>query len=302
MPEESKHHRGPVIDKVDNKEVVDCQVCGFKHVLPLPTKAEQEDFYRQDFYESEKPLFFKQKEEDESWLTLQYSDRYDTFESSLPDSRRRILDVGTGPGFFLKHGKSRGWEVKGIEPSTSAAQYANTMGLDVDEAFLDASNSNKLGKFDVVHASLVLEHVYNPIELIQLMHSMLEEGGLLCITVPNDYNPFQATLREVDTFQPWWVCPTHHVNYFSPHSLSTLISNSGFTILLKETSFPMDLFLLMGDNYVNDGKLGRTCHHKRVAFDTKLANAGRNDLKRKLYQAFAELDIGREICIYAKKN
>lgn len=126
---------------------------------------------------------------------------------------------------------------------------------------------------------------------------MLTKVGIICISTPNDYNPFQQALRDVDKFQPWWVCP----HYFSPDSLQQLLERHAFNVLSKEASFPIDMFLLMGDNYVGDNTLGRACHHKRVRFETQLAAAGKNELKRKLYQALAELNLGREICIYGQK-
>lgn len=70
---------------------------------------------------------------------------------------------------------------------------------------------------------------------------------------------------------------------------------------LKETSFPIDMLLLMGDNYIGNEQLGRACHHKRVRFEASLANAGLNELKRKLYRSLAEINLGREVCIYGKK-
>ncbi|WP_345852183.1 class I SAM-dependent methyltransferase [Shewanella algae] len=294
-------HYGHKIDAKEGYDIIECEVCGFTHVSPLPSFEELDKFYKEAFYVTERPTHFVQKQQDEPWLNLQYADRYDTFEQHLPIGRRNLLDVGAGAGYFLKYGQNRGWAVKGIEPSPQAVTYAQSMGVDQVVGYLTRDTAHHLGTFDVIHASLVLEHVPNPIELIQIMYGMLAEGGIICITAPNDYNPFQKTLREIDNYQPWWVCPDHHLNYFTPSSLQGLLEKQGFSIIQKETSFPLDMFLLMGDNYVGNNTLGRECHHKRVRFETKLAAAGKNDLKRRLYQALAELDLGREICIYAQK-
>jgi len=61
--------------------------------------------------------------------------------------------------------------------------------------------------------------------------------------------------------QPWWVAPPHHVNYFDAQSIQRVLKPR-FDIVSVDTSFPIDLFLLMGDNYVgpeNDA-MGRACH------------------------------------------
>ena len=58
----------------------------------------------------------------------------------------------------------------------------------------------------------------------------------------------------------------------------------------------------MGRDYVNDGKIGRECHKLRKNFELNINKANMNDLKRKIYRNFAELGIGRELIMIARKN
>ena len=225
-----------------------------------------------------------------------------TFEQFLPPHRRRILDAGSGPGFFLLHGKQRGWQVLGIEPSAQAAAHSRELGLEIVEDFLTDETVNELGTFDVVHMSEVLEHIPDPRGMMQLARRLLTPGGLICVAVPNDYNPFQYALRTVCGYQPWWVAPPHHINYFDFESLSRLLSSRGFGVLLREATFPIDMFLLMGDNYVGNDVLGRQCHGKRMMLEQNLAEAGMTNLKRRLYQAFASTGVGREVWVIGQKK
>jgi len=295
-------HVGSVLDSADGYDVIECISCGFKHIIPVPTIGELADIYREEYYSTEKPLYFEQSKEDMDWWNLVYSDLYDVFEKDLPPGQRRILDVGSGPGFFLLYGKQRGWQTKGIEPSKQAAAFSRDLGLDIFEAFLDKELAKELGSFDVIHMREVLEHVPDPPEMLELAHHLLNPGGLLCVIVPNDYNPFQFALRAACDFQPWWVGPPHHINYFNFDSLSRLFSKSGFEVILKEATFPIDMFLLMGDDYVGNDELGRECHSKRKTFESNLAQAGLSDLKRKTYQAFASLGIGREAQLIGRRK
>lgn len=295
-------HEGPVIDSVDGVNIIACEHCQFRHVDPLPTIEELKEFYRHDFYEKDKPLSIPHKIEDQEWLNLQYSDRYDTFEQFNHSKNLRILDIGSGAGFFLKHGLERGWTVLGLEPAAQAAKYAREQGIEVIEDIFCEEVVGSLGEFDVVHASLVLEHVPDPIQIIKTAYRITKPGGIICISTPNDYNPFQHALRKVDQYPPWWVCPNHHLNYFSPESLKQLIERCGYIHFHSESSFPIDLFLLMGDNYVGNSELGRSCHKKRIRFEKTLELAGLNSVKRQLYQSLADLNLGREICIYGRKN
>jgi 2-polyprenyl-3-methyl-5-hydroxy-6-metoxy-1,4-benzoquinol methylase len=298
----NKEHYGNVVHTVNDCDIIDCVVCGFKHIDPLPTSEELAAFYKNEFYSVDKAKVISRQHEDEEWLFQQYGDRYDTFQTLLADdSRRTIFDIGSGPGFFLKYGLQRGWKTLGIEPSVLACENAKALGVDVINACFSKETTKGLGQFDVIHASFVLEHIPDPIGFVKLMYELLADGGILCLTVPNDFNPFQQALVSVDGYAPWWVMPKHHLNYFTPDSLSLLMERNGLSVVFKESSFPIDMFLLMGDKYVGDDLLGRACHHKRVRFEKILADAGLNDLKRKLYQSFASVNIGREICIYARK-
>lgn len=292
-------HHGDVLDSVGGFDVIDCESCGFKHIVPIPTPEQLDEVYRKEYYSSEKPLYFERAREDADWWDSVYADRYDTLEESLPPERRRLLDVGSGPGSFLLHGKRRGWQTLGVEPSCQAAEYSASLGLDVVEGFLTGELAPELGTFDAINANQVFEHLPDPRGMVRLLYDMLAPGGVLCICVPNDYNPFQATLRDACDYAPWWVAPPHHINYFDGDSLGMLLSAAGFDVVRREATFPIDLFLLMGESYVGDDELGRRCHARRKAFELNLVQGGRNDLKRKLYSSLAELGVGREVVLYA---
>lgn len=289
-----------VLDTVNDFTVIECEACGFTHVVPIPTPADLHHIYRHEYYATDKPLYIQRQIEDAEWLTVVHADWYAGFERVLPPDRRRLLDVGSGPGVFLQSGRARGWTVRGLEPSSQAAAYSRSLGLDITQAFLTEDVAATLGRFDVVHLSEVLEHVPDPRAMLLLAHQLLEPGGLLALMVPNDYSPFQRALREACGYQPWWVGPPHHLNYFDVDSIQRLVARD-FEILSVETSFPIDLFLLMGDNYVGDDERGRVCHARRKTFELNLARAGRGALMHDMYRALSGLGIGRDVILLARK-
>ena len=297
-----QNHTGVVLDSVKGFDVIECETCGFKHIVPIPTAEEMEEVYREEYYSIEKPLYLERTKEDLDWWNLVYSERYDTFEEYLQPDRRRILDIGSGPGAFLLHGKQRGWQTLGIEPSRQAVDYSRKLGLEIVEDFLTEETANKLGKFDVVHMSEVLEHIPDPKSMLQLARHLLTKGGLVCVVVPNDYNPFQYALRMSCGYEPWWVAPPHHIIYFDFESLNRLLEISGFEVLIREATFPIDMFLLMGDNYVGNDKLGQQCHSKRKMFEYNLNESGLSHVKSQLYRALAQFGIGREVVLFGKKE
>ena len=298
---EWKGHSGGIFDVKDGFHVIDCEVCGFKHIVPIPTIDELEEIYKHEYYSKEKPLYLERHSEDIDWWNTVYDQRYEFFENELPVERRNILDVGSGPGYFLLRGKQRGWHVEGIEPSSQAAEHSRSLGIRIYEDFLEHKSLQKFNQYDVIHASEVLEHIPDPEEILNNMYELLKPGGILCISVPNDYNPFQYALRVECGFDPWWVAPPHHINYFDFDSLSNLLQKVGYSILRKESSFPMELFLLMGDNYIGNDSLGRKCHARRKRYEQILVQSRLSQLKKQLEHLFSECSIGRTAVFYAKK-
>jgi len=297
-----KNHEGTLLDTVNNYDVIDCKRCGFKHIIPIPDPEELNAVYADEYYSEVKPDYIKQYGEDSDWWNIVYGERYDTFELLLSPNRRKILDIGSGPGHFLVNGRRRGWQTLGVEPSQQAVLHTRNMGVEVIEGFLDDQMACRLGEFDVIHLSEVMEHIPDPVEMLNRCKQILKSEGLICVVVPNDYNPFQHILRTVNQFKPWWVAPPHHINYFDIDSIENLLSDHGFEIVFREATFPMELFLLMGDNYVGNDQKGRDCHAKRKMFEHVLAKSEMKDLKHNLYQAFASVGIGREIQIIGRKE
>ena len=294
-------HEGLVMASANGFDVVDCEQCRFKHIIPIPTEEELEKTYKHDYYTQAHPLYIERYREDLDWWNVIATERYEILEQHLPPGRRRLLDVGSGPGFFLLNGQKRGWKVNGIEPSVQAAEHSRGLGLDVRNAFFSEQTAPELGLFDAVNMSEVLEHIPNPAALLALVNRRLNADGLICIAVPNDFSPFQIVLRDHLGYKPWWVAPPHHINHFDFASLSILVERCGFEVVHTEATFPIDMFLLMGDNYVGNDALGRQCHSKRKQFELNLATAGGATLKRAMYEAFAKLGIGREVVLFAKK-
>jgi SAM-dependent methyltransferase len=293
-------HSGELVDVYKDNTVVDCGHCGFKHLIPIPTADELSAAYETEYYAEEKPHYFDRHREDLDWWNLAYGDRYDVLETHLDPDRRRLLDIGSGPGFFLLHGQERGWDVRGIEPSRQAAEHARGLGVEVDNAFYSDETAPGLGTFDAINMAEVLEHIPDPADFLNLIHDHLSDDGVLCVVVPNDFNPFQAVLQESMGFEPWWITH-HHLNYFDFESLGALFERCGFEVVMSEGTFPIDLFLLMDDNYIGNDEVGRASHGKRKTFEFNLAAGGRNDLKRDIYRKLAEVGLGREILIIGRK-
>ena len=150
--------------------------------------------------------------------------------------------------------------------------------------------------FDAINLSYVLEHSSNPKEVLEICRDLLKNNGVMRVAVPNDFNSLQLQANKLVSKPSWWIAIPDHINYFNFKTLERLLNNVGFEILLRTTSFPIELFLLMGDDYVENDEVGSMCHQKRMNFELALPK----NIRRKLYQKLASLGLGRECIFYAK--
>jgi 2-polyprenyl-3-methyl-5-hydroxy-6-metoxy-1,4-benzoquinol methylase len=294
-------HLGPCIAERPGHSIIACETCGFRHALPLPDAAAMAREYRENYYATEKPNFLSHAGEDQDWFLLSQTDKLETLERLLPASRRRLLDIGCGPGFFLSTAIKRGWQAHGIEPSRQAAAHARSLGAAVTEGFFDAENARKLGRFDAITLTNMLEHVPDPIAILTAAADMLEPGGAILVGVPNDFSPLQLAARAAMGLADWWVAPPHHLNYFDFESLEALLVRLGFEPVERSTSFPMEAFLMMGEDYTGNPELGRACHNRRKRFDFAFEAAGLRQKRRDFYRALAQAGMGREAVVIAVK-
>ncbi len=298
-------HYGEVIDSKNGFDVIECKACGFKHVIPIPSSNELNKFYKKKYYEQErkKNYFGKQKSQLDWWDKI-FEERCESFENIL-NKKGKILDIGCGPGFFMQKARSMGWEVLGIEPSIKASNYAiKNLNLDVVNCDLELidENNKKLKEIDVVYTHGVLEHMRNPRSFFDFGNKVLSKGGVIFFSVANDYNPFQKILKEYKDFPAWWLVPPEHINYFNTKSARCITEQSGFEIVSLITTFPIDMFLMMGDDYISNPEVGSVCHQKRVNFESLLYKSGNKKLMKQMYTAFAQLGLGRQIEVIARKE
>lgn len=275
--------------EANGNKVIECIDCGFKHLYPLPTRRQLNDFYKNHFEESTPSPNLQDKKE-----TLL------GFVGNSPD--KRILDVGAWNGEFLDKFEHLGWERVGIEPNQKKRKVLELKGIKVFGAFLEKVDVATLGKFDVVNFSFVLEHTLMPRKNLEIaFNDLLKPEGVVCIEVPNEFNPLQTAIVQNMDIPIYWIYSPDHINYFNFESLDKLIQSVGFDVLHKESDFPLELFVLMGENYIGNEEVGKRIHKKRCVLEDNLEKAGLNNLKRSIYKHFASLNIGRSILMYARK-
>jgi SAM-dependent methyltransferase len=175
--------------------------------------------------------------------TAKYERGIDKIESVTKRSGR-VLDIGCSIGLFLKVARDRGWDTIGLEVNGRAVTHAREeWGLNVSEkllheaAFPDAS-------FDAVSLWGVIEHLKDPVSVINEIRRILKNGGALITFCPNVESLVCRVMREhTSCFDG-----RNHCGYFSPSTITYLFEKCGFEVLEIESYQPeLDTIL----NYVN---------------------------------------------------
>ena len=295
-------HQGAVVYKHQDYRVIDCKICNFIHVAPIPSEHELSKFYRELFYNQprKKDYFSKQKSQLGWWNRL-FDARLNRIETTL-GRKGTILDVGCGPGFFLNRARERGWCVLGIEPADDAVSYArNEMDLPVlNEGVENLAAVAADHQIDVIYSHGVVEHLRQPIRFLAQCRDILNPNGLVFTSAANDFNMFQAAAVRMRGLKPWWIIPPEHINYFSVQSLLSLHTHMGFNVRDVRTSFPIDQFLLMGEDYITHPDKGPIAHKMRTEYETTLSECGFSPLLDKIEAANAGLGMGRQTDIIAE--
>jgi 2-polyprenyl-3-methyl-5-hydroxy-6-metoxy-1,4-benzoquinol methylase len=157
-----------------------------------------------------------------------------------PHARLKVMDVGTGYGYFLQQLERRyGIRATGVEVSRrEAAHGRERLGQDITAGYL-ADGGFTPGSYDVVTSFEVIEHVPAPAEFLAEMASYLRVGGRLLVMTDN----FESrVVQSLGAGFPKWI-PHAHVSHFSPESLSDAVRAAGLKIVGRLSYTPWELEL-----------------------------------------------------------
>ena len=297
--EKGENHHGSFLDKKSEYSVIDCIDCGFKHIIPIPNNKKMDDYYQNHF--SEERIIEDRFIEDIDWWNLVHDEKFELLEKYMNKSDKIIYDIGCGFGYFMLRGKQRGWKTYGIDPSKKAVLSTRQKNLDTSIGTI-LKNNLPDHNADAIHMQDVIEHLPDPISSLNSLQKKLKPGGLLCILSPNDYNPLQKMIQKNLNIEPWWVNPPIHINYFDYAGIKTVLEKSGFELLEYTSSFPLEFFLLMGENYIGNDVIGRKIHSKRKSFDLFFHEEQSDDLRKNIYKSLSSLGLGREFLLIAKSK
>lgn len=147
----------------------------------------------------------------------------------------KVLDLGCGNGSLTNLICNQGFEVIGIEESTSGVEIAtkNFPNCRFLQQSLYSPPPELLNYFDIAVSSDVIEHLFYPRELARFAKQCLKPTGQLIVTTP--YNGY---LKDIALSLFNGMDRHHtvlwdggHIKFFSVKTLSQLLQEEGFTDL-----------------------------------------------------------------------
>jgi 2-polyprenyl-3-methyl-5-hydroxy-6-metoxy-1,4-benzoquinol methylase len=278
------------------------QPIGFLSAIPLPTPEQLRDYYQQHFYldATVRPATYQDDyDADEiAHRRLMASQHLFALSEQLPSPHRRLLDVGCGEGFVLAAADQAGWTVEGLDFTDVVLRKWHPSLADrmrTGDAFeLLRERAEACTQYDAVILNNVLEHVIDPIEMLDLLRRIIAPGGVFLFTVPNDDSQLQGLLKQKGAIEgDYWFGPPGHLHYFNIETARRLATNCRWEEVDCYAGFPIELFLLHpGSNYIRERAAGRAAHLSRIAADLLMAQSGMVAFHR-YSQALAGVGMGR---------
>ncbi len=220
-------------------KITECGACGFRFTNPRPEESKAGEYYKSDDYISHSntakgiinTIYQRVRR-----ITLKK--KRQLIITASGKNSGSLLDLGCGTGEFANECARNSWQVKGIEPSANAREFAKKQyGLDVYDAGAWSALPDRT--FDVVTAWHVLEHVYDLKGTLNHISRLLKQDGMLVIALPN------CSSADAQFYKEFWAAydVPRHIWHFTPAHVKTLFEKNGFT-LQSVLPMPFDAYYI----------------------------------------------------------
>ncbi len=204
--------------------VVQCRQCGLCYSNPRPDTDSMGAFYPPAYTALRQRILKKSVKNPVALAIMKQARR----RRIPPGGPGRVVDVGCGTGIYLDGMREAGWEVQGVEPDSDAARIAREQ-FDIPVVVGPAEEALRSlpdASFDAATLWHVLEHVFEPSDVLQEIRRVLKPEGALLIEVPN-YGSLVSRI-----FGNCWfpLELPRHTFQFTRASLTSILDRNGFAV------------------------------------------------------------------------
>ena len=213
-------------------DIFECSNCGFAFTQGVPCEEEIAPYY-------EAPTYISHSDTSKGLVNKLYHivrsimlrHKTSLIKELTFLQNGRIVDYGAGTGYFAHAMQRKGWDVKAIEKSAQARNYAKErFGMEMlpEDAIKQIENSS----IDVVTLWHVMEHIEQIDAFWDELYRILEETGIAVIALPN------SASYDAQAYKQHWAAydVPRHLWHFTPSTIMKMGEKHGFIL---ERQYPM---------------------------------------------------------------
>lgn len=224
------------------RRVLRCRNCGLVRADPLPSPEQKLTIETYDYDQDAncpevRDMFANYHRDYVEDPIIRRMRRHLAELETVVGGPRSILDIGAGTGIFLHLARERGWDPTGVELCAERAAEASRE-FELPIAVGSFAEQHFDGRcFQAITMLDVLEHVTNPLAMLRRAHALLQPGGAVLVSVPNEASLLTVLIgaygraggpAAVKLLARLYV-PVH-LHYFTPHTLRRALTTAGFHV------------------------------------------------------------------------
>jgi SAM-dependent methyltransferase len=141
------------------------------------------------------------------------------------ETKKAVLDIGSNDGTQLRHYRSLGYDVLGVESASRVAQIAEANAIPTISDFFNLAlveKRNLKKKFDVINASGVFFHLEELHSVTDGVREALKDGGVFVVQF--------IYMGSIITHKAFDQIYHEHLLYYTLRSLQTLLERHGLSL------------------------------------------------------------------------
>ena len=155
--------------------------------------------------------------------------------------KKRVLELGPGPGTITKllthesNCRVTALEIDAEAVKKLAPYCERVYQADLNDPSWKEDLKNE-GTFDVVTATDVLEHLYEPLTVLKAMKGLLNESGCIVVSLPHvGHSVIHACLLDEDfSYSDLGLLDRTHIRFFGIKNIQKLFEDAGLKIVHAE--------------------------------------------------------------------
>jgi len=226
----------PICKSTDTKQLfikygfIFCECCICSHVFVRNRLKENivlEKYSSSDINKAQRNKIRRSNQHQNYWSRVYW--KYLSYIQSVKLPNINLLDIGSGTGDFLRYClENSEFIVHGLDYCEDVyEEMTKLIGLDRyyhNQKLEDIDFQDK--KFGLITLWGVLEHLYDPVSLMQKCHDILGPNGHMIILIPNIYSrAFKIFGIKTPTLNP-----AEHIQFYTEKSVDFLCKITGFKI------------------------------------------------------------------------